>query len=203
MVKQLVETTNNILSPVYWKEARNNLTNTRLLALSAIFLAMQCIMEGFFIPVGDNLRIYFSFLLVSLMAMICGPVIALCYGFVQDLIGYMLVPSGGFFFGYILSSMAGAFIFALFFYRQRLSVVRIFLAKLLINVFVNIFMGSLWSAMLFGKGYYYYLVKSMIKNLMLLPVEVLLLISVFQLILPIASQIPFLKLKPIKRIPLR
>ena len=78
------------------------------------------------------------------------------------------------------------FFYALFFYRARITGLRILLAKLTVNVGVNIALGALWSSMLYGKGYYYYLVKSTIKNIGLLPVETILLFLFFKAALPAA-----------------
>ena len=66
-------------------------------------------------------------------------------------------------------------IYGLFLYRARFTVWRVLWAKLSVNLLVNVAMGSLWSAILYSKGYYYYLVKGLTKNLLLLPVETVLL----------------------------
>ncbi len=47
--------------------------------------------------------------------------------------------------------------------------------------------------MLFSKGYYYFLAKSVIKNLSMLPIEIIILVSIFKVILPVVSK---LKLVP-------
>lgn len=84
--------------------------------------------------------------------------------------------------------MAGSLLYALFLYRAKISTVRIFSAKLTVNVLVNILMGSCWSAMLYGKGYLYYLVKSVVKNLALWPLESLLFLLFIQLLLPMLTK---------------
>ena len=127
---------------------------------------------------------------------------ALLYGFASDILGYILHPDGVFFPGYVLSAMAGAFFYALFLYRSRITVLRIFLCKACINLLVNVGLGSLWSAMIYGKGYYYYLVKSVIKNLTLLPVETFLLVIFLGVMLPVMSKSGIVPAQPQKRIPL-
>ncbi len=110
----------------------------------------------------------------------------LAAGFAGDIIGYMLHPDGGFFFGYTVSSMLGSFLYGLCFYRTKITLPRIILAKTTINLFVNMGLGCLWSAMLYGKGYLYYLAKSTVKNLLLLPLEVFLLFMMFAALRKIA-----------------
>jgi hypothetical protein len=81
------------------------------------------------------------------------------------------------------------------------SVVRLATAKLLVNGLVNLCMGSLWSAILYGKGFYYYLAKSLVKNVTLLPIEIVLMVLLFQAILPAARQMKLVPPQPSKRIP--
>lgn len=175
------------LSPDYWKSAASEVKNPKMLALAALFIALNIVLASFFIPVGESLRIYFTFFVKALGAMIYGPVLALYTGFIGDILGYVIHPTGPFFFGYTISSMLGAMVYGLFFYRARIGVVRIAVCKLTVNLFVNVLLGSLWSAMLYGKGYYFYFVKSTIKNITLLPFEVLTLLVFFQIMIPILA----------------
>ena len=73
--------------------------------------------------------------------------------------------------------------YALFFYRARITWRRIILAKTLTNI-QNIFLGSLWSAMLYSKGYLYYLSTSAVKNLVYLPLQILMLGLMLRYVLP-------------------
>ncbi len=171
----------------YWRSSAEKLSNVRYLALIAAFVAMKTIVSGFYIPVGENLRIGLSFLFTSVEAAIIGPVAAVVSGFVTDILGFMLFPSGPFFFGYTISSMAGGLVYALFLYRKRITVLRLAGAKLIVNMFVNVVMGSIWSAMLYSKGYLYYLAKSLTKNTMMLPIEVILMTAVFNIMIPILT----------------
>ena len=153
----------------YWKAAAGSFKSVRMLAVCAMFIALRIAIGAVFIPVGENLRVYFTYAVTALGASIYGPLMALAEGFISDILGYFIAPSGGFFPGYTLSAMLGSVTYALFFYRQRPSVLRIFLCRLAVNLVINVLIGSIWSAMLMGKGYYYYLTKSVVKNLLLLP----------------------------------
>ena len=191
-------------TPSYWKEAAGEVKKPRILAVTALFIGLDIIIGMFYIPMpfGDNLRVYFGYFTNSMCCMVCGPVMALIFGFVRDILGFLANPSGGFFFGYTLSAMLGSLVYALFFYRARITVVRILCCKLIINVCVNILLGSLWSAILFSKGYYFYMVSSTVKNLMLLPVEVILLVLFYQVTLPILVKMKWIPEQPKGRMPL-
>ena len=178
-------------SPAYGRRAAGELRSLRMLILAAVFVALEVVISSFFVPVGENLRIYFKFLVTALGASIYGPVLALCTGLVGDLVGALVHPSGPFFPGYTLSSMLGSFFFALFLYRTRITVIKLFLSKALVNLLVNLLLGSLWSMMLMGKAFYYYFAKSLVKNLAMLPVEVALLVLLFGVMLPILNRAGF------------
>lgn len=170
----------------YWKTSVRQLHHLPSLVLAALFVALRVAISTVRIPVADNLNILFTYLVASAGSMIYGPVLGLVTGFVSDVLGYLLHPTGAFFIGYTISEMLGALVYALFLYRARISIVRIFLCRSVVNVFINVGLGCLWSAMLFGKGYYYFLVKSIVKNAILLPIEVVLMIIVLQAIIPLA-----------------
>ena len=143
-------------------------------------------MGSVFIPLGDSsLRIYFTFFIIALGASVYGPLMAVVAGCAADLLSFAIAPSGPFFPGYTLSSMLGGLIYGLFLYRRDLSVVRVFLCKLTINVLVNMLLGSLWNSMMMGKAFYYYLAKSVVKNLVLLPLETALMVLIFRLMNPL------------------
>lgn len=169
----------------YWRTAAKELGSLRMLTLGAIIVALRIVLGGVRIPLGDNLNIFFGYLLNGLGSAIYGPVMGLLTGFATDILGYFMNPSGPFFFGYVLSTMLGSFFYALFFYRARITLPRVILAKLTVNLLVNVGLGSLWSAMLYSKGYYYYLAKSVVKNLGMLPVEVFLLWLFLRAMVPV------------------
>ncbi len=168
----------------YWKSAISNTKNIRMLSLCALLIALQIAIASFYIPVAENLRIYGTFFIVSLYSAIAGPIMALSCAFIADTLGFILHPQGAYFFGYTVSAMLGSLIYALFLYRQKITLFKLFLSKLLVNIFINAVLGSLWTSMLFSKGFYFYFSLSITKNLILLPLEVVLLYFVFKTINP-------------------
>lgn len=169
----------------YWRCAAAELRDLRKLLVAALLLALEIVLGGFFIPVGPNLLIYFTFFVKALGAMIYGPIVAVLAALVGDNLGFLLHPNGPYFPGYTLSAVLSALLYALFFYRARVGPCRVVLAKLLVNLPVNVALGCVWSAMLYGKGYLYYFVNSIVKNVALLPLEALLLFAFFGGMAPI------------------
>lgn len=190
-------------SPLYWKTAYGEMKILHKLILTALFVALRVTISALRIPVGENLYVYFGFLVTSVGAMIYGPVLAVVGAFASDLLAFFSFPTGDpFFFGYTLSEMLGALFYALFLYRARLSVVRIAAVRVCVNLFVNVGLGSLWSAMMYSKGFYYYAAKSIVKNTLLLPIEIIMLVVVIQAVAALAVQLHLMPAQPTKKIPI-
>ncbi|MEE3486777.1 MAG: folate family ECF transporter S component [Bulleidia sp.] len=169
----------------FWKSSADTFRSTRKLACMAAMIALKVVVGSFFyIPVGENLHVSLSFLLVAVDAMILGPVAGMVSGALTDIIGFMLVPNGPWFAGYTLTAMLGELVYALFFYRQKPDWKRCIASKVITNYGVNVLLGSLWSAMLYSKGYIYYMTKSLIKNSIALPVQIIALFAVMRIVYP-------------------
>ena len=119
----------------------------------------------------------------------------------EDTLSFFL-SSGGYpyFPGYALTTLLGCLTYALCFYRARITWRRIILAKTLTNL-QNVFLGSLWSAMLYSKGYLFYLGQSLAKNLLMLPVEIVILLTFLRMMLPVLSSAGLTPPQPTKHIP--
>ena len=171
-----------------WKRSGANLHNTRLLVFAALMIAMAralSLVPG--IPIAHT-KLTFGFLARALCALVCGPVLGLVYGFVEDILGFILQPSGEFFFGYTLSTMLGVLCYALCFYRRRLTVANIVLANLLVNLLVNAVLGSVWNVMTRGAGFMGWFVPSLAKNLLTIIPKSVLLYFLFRGLLPILQR---------------
>ena len=140
------------------------------------------------IRVGEGLSISVTFLARALCSLVCGPVMVILFGAAEDTLSFFL-SSGGYpyFPGYMLTTILGCIVYALFFYRARITWRRIILAKLLTNI-QNVFLGSLWSAILYSKGYLYYMATSAVKNTLYLPLQILMIGFLFQALLPVLGR---------------
>ncbi len=167
-----------------FKKSSKNLASTKYLAIMAIFIALKIAVGTFYIPVADNLRIYSTFIFSAVEAAIIGPIPALVSGLIGDLLGVIIRPSGPFFPGYTLSSMLGLFIYAIFLYDTKITWLKIVGAKFVVNLFVNAFLGSIWSTLMFSKGFIFYFNASLLKNTLLLPIEFIMLVLIFNVIGP-------------------
>ena len=175
-------------TPSYWRSARGSMGSLKVLVFAALMVAMARALSLIpSIPIGQT-RMSFGFLARALCALVGGPVTGLVYGFVEDILGFILQPSGEFFFGYTLSTMAGMLVYALCFYRARITVWRLLLANLLVNVLVNAVLGSVWTMMMRGGGYWGWFTFSLAKNLVTIIPKSIVLYILFQALLPIIQR---------------
>ena len=173
----------------YWRAAIADLYSTRNLVFAALMVAMARVLALIpSIPIAHT-KLSFSFPARAMCALVCGPVAGMTYGFVEDILGFILQPTGEFFFGYTISTMAGMLVYALCFYRRRVTVARIVVANVLVNLFVNALMGSLWTMMIRGGGYWGWFTVSLSKNLLTIVPKSAVLYFFFQAMLPVLGRI--------------
>ncbi len=175
-------------SKEYWKQAASELKNTKTLIFAALMIALRIALKSVSIYIASDLRISIEFLVNALGAMTFGPVVAIAGAAVSDTLGALLFPSGPYFFLFIFTEIAGSLVFALFFYRTRISVTKVILSRFCTNFFVNIVLQTpimyLYYQMMLGKTYKIFNLPRMIKNLVLFPVESLLLVLFLRALIP-------------------
>lgn len=174
---------NSIFRSEYWITAASEIHRVRSIIFAGLTIAIGTVLNLIYIPVGVNLKISSAFLVLAFGSMLFGPVVGLLAGFAYDIIGFMLFPSNVFFPGYTLSSMLEFFIYGLFLYHRQISIMRIFIMKFLVDFFIHVLLGSLWSKILFGKAYYYFFINSIVKNSIMLPIEVIAFTMLLQIFL--------------------
>ena len=176
----------NPFSAAYWRDAASELKSVKKLAFAALMMAI-CLMLSYIpsVPLLGGAKLTWGFLGRSICAMVCGPVMGLVFGCAEDLLSFFMTGGGGypFFPGYTLTTMLGMLFYSLFLYRSRVTVRRIFLAKLVTNI-QNVLLGALWSSILYGKAYLVLASGSAIKNLIMLPVQTVILVVLFSAVMP-------------------
>ena len=173
-------------SRAYWRCAVRDSKKLRTLVFSALMVA-ACVALSYLksVPVVNNIRVSWGFLARALCALVGGPVNALVFGAVEDTVSYVMHPTGGYNPFYMFTTMLGVFTYALFLYRAEVTVLRVFLAKLVTNL-QNVFIGGLGTCLFYSsKGYWAIVGASAIKNAIMLPIQALLLVWLFGTLLPI------------------
>ena len=180
------------LTHAYWQSAAGELRDVRKLTFAALCMALCIALSALpSVPLWGGARITWGFLARSVCAWVCGPVLGLVFACAEDLLSFFLTGRGGypFFPGYTLTTMLGVLTYALFLYRAPLRVWRIFCAKLVTNV-QNVVLGALWIAILNSNGrfsleaWYASASLSAVKNLIMLPVQTVLLVLLLRALQP-------------------
>lgn len=191
--------TNNLyphpFSKAYWRDAVAELKDIHMLVFAALLIALKLVMKQFAIPITPFLKINVSFFVTALGAMVYGPVMACLCGFITDVLGYLIRPDGIFFPPYMITEAAGGVVFALYLYRARTTTLRVMLSRFTISLGVNVILQTpihMWYYALFMDGKQYTLamaVPGMIKNILMFPIEAVLLALFLSVMLPITSRL--------------
>lgn len=159
----------------YWHDAFQEMKDTKMLVFAALIVALRVALKTVIrIPLGPNLDITPAFMANALGAMVYGPVVGALGAIVSDFLGVML-RGDSYFLPYVLTEICGTIIFALFFYRQRITPTRVVLSRFSICLFVNILLQTPID-MLYQYVYYGYVnvtitVPRIFKNLFMFPLE--------------------------------
>ena len=180
-------------SRAYWSCAVRDFKKTRTLAFAALMVA-ACVALSYLesMPVVNNIKITWGFLARALCALVCGPVMGIVFGAVEDTVSFMFHPTGAYNPFYMFTTIVGVVTYALCLYRCKVTVWRIFLAKFLTNV-QNVFLGGLGTYLFYSsKGYWAIVTASAVKNAVMLPIQTVALIVLFAALLPILHRMGFL-----------
>ena len=176
----------------YWRLSAGELKITRTLVIAALLTALRIAIKSFRIPVGPNLNITFGFLINSVGSMIYGPVVAILTSAISDTLGAILFPSGTYFFPFIFEEIAGGLLFALFYYRAKLSASRVILGRFAVTLVCNLVMNPIlmyyYYLFVLGKSYTIFSLPRVIKNLALFPLQCLILVVLFNALLPVTNR---------------
>ena len=125
-------------SKAYWKDAAAELTDVKMLVVTALMIALRVALKPLAIPLGPQMSIQTAMLATALGAMIYGPVVAIPAAIISDTIGFMIYPTGDYFLPFVLTEIASTMIYALCLYRAKPSATRVIIARFLICFAVNV-----------------------------------------------------------------
>lgn len=182
----------SIFSREYWSAAASELNSTRTLVFAALIVALRICVKLFRIKLAAGLELSFDCYVNALGSIVYGPVVGLVVGAISDTIGCAIEGFAGYFLPFILVEMSSSFIFGLFLWRRELTVTRTILSKFAVNMVCNVCLTSIfvkWS-MYFYSGaeaaaaYNLINLVRVAKNLVLFPLEGVLIIMVLSAFLP-------------------
>lgn len=182
-------------SKAYWHDAAAELKDTHMLVFAALMIALRLVMKQVSIPITPVLRINTAFFVNALGAMVFGPVMAAICAAVTDVLGYLIRPDGMYFLPFILTEIGGSMVFALFLYRAKVTTTRIMLSRFTISLLINVVLQTpimMWYYALYMGGKQYTLLMtlpSVVKNILMFPIESFLLTLFLSVMLPITARL--------------
>ena len=147
------------------------LKKVRTITTVAMFVALSIILGAFTVPIGNFLKIGFSSLTTVSVGYLFGPIVGSIFGAVTDVVKYVIKPTGPFFPGFTLNAVIAGFVYGSILYKKQVSIKRIFAAEFFVSLICNIFLGTLWLNVLYGKAFIAILPMRALKNIILLPIN--------------------------------
>lgn len=177
----------------YFKYSISHFKNTKDIVTISLLFALMLALKAIKLPSGfGSLGLNLVYLAFAAIGMLYGPLVGLTIGFFSDVLGFFIFPSAyGFFPGYTFDAMISGFMYGIFFYKTRLSYSKCFYSRLFVNLFVNVFMGSIWWSIInnfdFNAYINYMFIISLPKNLIYLIPQSLLLFIILKPTARVAS----------------
>ena len=174
-LQKSTETFSHPFCRAYWRAAAAELKDTKMLVFAALIVALRVALKtAVRIPLGPSLDITPAFLANALGAMVYGPVVGAVGALVSDVLG-VLLRGDTYFLPYALTEIAGSMIFAMYFYRQKITPTRVILSRFTICLCVNILLQTpidmLFQHVTYGKSSVVITLPRIFKNLFMFPIE--------------------------------
>lgn len=167
-----------------FKDSANEFGNVKSLVTAALLIALHTVLAYFVsFQVTASLRISVSFLANVVTGAMFGPVVGFVCGGVGDLVQFVLKPTGPFFWGWTINAALAGLIYGAFLYNKFPRPGKVIDVKFLIRValvltldtlLVNVLLGTYWVNMMYGKGFVFYLTSRFFKNVIQLPINIVL-----------------------------
>lgn len=150
---------------------------TRTMALCAMMAALAIIL-GYTttVEIGPFIKIGFSEIPNRITEFLFGPIIGGSFGGALDILKYLVKPTGPFFIGFTFSAIVNGIIYGVFLYNKPVKIWRIIITEFLTKAIVNCGLNTLWLSILYGKGFMILLSLRLIKNLIMLPIDSIILL---------------------------
>lgn len=167
-----------------FRESSKELKKTRTLVIAAMLVALNVAMSamGLKINITEQIRISPGFITAALNGMLFGPVVAMIAGACTDILGFAVSSTGAYFPGFTLSAMIGGILYGLILYKRQITVLRALVAKFSVSLIVNVFLNTFWMTMVYGKNFVIWFPARVVKNVIMLPIEVIVLYLVVKLV---------------------
>ena len=162
-----------------WIRSIRELRQVRNVVICGLMIALAIVLGSVAtIHIGPYIKVGISGVPNRVIDMMFGPAVGAIFGAVVDVLKWMVNPDGPFFPGFTVSAAMGGLIYGYAFYRHRITIPRVLIANLIVKIFVNVGLNSIWLNMLYNKAIIALLPSRIISNLVQLPVDTVLIFTV-------------------------
>lgn len=154
----------------------------------ALLIALEIVLSRFLSISTPIVKIGFSFVPLSMLAMLYGPFYAASGAAIADIIGAVLFPLGAYFPGYTLTAALTGLTYGLLLYQRPKSWWRILAAVLIVALLLNLGLNTVWIHMTTGKAYMVLLMPRIVKSLAMVPIMTLLIRFAWEKLCPMATK---------------
>lgn len=126
-----------------------NKLRTLDIAMLGTLMGIELVLSLKIFTIGTQfIQFNFVFLIVAIISYWYGHMWSMLTAGIVDVIGTFIsgIP---YFPGFTLSAILGALIYSLFFYKNQVTAKRVFLSQILISLFVNAILNTLWVTILY------------------------------------------------------
>jgi ECF transporter S component (folate family) len=157
---------------ILWLESLSEFKKTKNLVLCALMAALAIVL-GYVttVEIGPFIKIGFSGIPNRVVDFLFGPIVGGIFGGILDILKYFVRPTGPFFIGFTISEIVSGIIYGAFLYKRPVKIYRIAIAGFVEKLIVNCGLNTLWLSMLYGKGFMILLTARIIKNLIMWPID--------------------------------
>lgn len=154
----------------------------------ALLIALEIVLSRFLSISTPIVKVSFSFVPLSMLAMLYGPFYAAAGAAIADIIGVAVFPLGAYFPGYTLTAALTGLTYGLLLYRRPKSWGRILMAVLIVGLLLNLGLNTVWTQMTTGKAYMALLAPRVVKSLVMVPIMTLLIRFAWEKLCPLATK---------------
>ena len=156
-----------------FKESLRSFKTTQGVALSAMFVAISCVLSFFKFGITPNVNVTLFFLPIAVAAQLLRPLPAVAVGGIADLLGCLIRPTGPYFPGFTINAMITGLIYGIFFYSKRPKLWEVIVARLIVMVAVDLILTPIWLHILYSTPLVWaFWVERLIKCAIVCPIEI-------------------------------
>ncbi len=168
----------------FWLGAAGQIKKLRSLTGAGILAAVGTVLKFVSVPVGELLRISFTFLTTAIAGFMYGPLVAGMAAVVVDILGFLIRPTGAYFIGFTVSAFADGIIYGCWLWNRPVKLWRTLCACATSTVIISFLLNPMWLQLMYGKAFLAVIAARIPTNLVLLPINTAMLFFLLKVLEP-------------------